>query len=169
MESNPLPSVWKQDVKGEEGLMKYLNTTLSGFDSGGCGTSTTAFAVSPSSPPQPPQSAPDFVINTPEYEHKNAYYSWRILLQVCDMQLQDYNQAKNGDREQCLERIIDVLQRINATAGKFKPQSFPNDIKPATAGSAALSASGANWCDVMTSSLSMIFLSAPIVDISRIE
>ena len=97
------------------------------------------------------------------------YLSWRILLQVCDVQLEEYELATNGDHELWEGRILETLQRINEKAQKFNPQSFPSDIKPATAGSAVLNASGVNWCDAMTRRLSVMFLNVKSVDTSRIE
>lgn len=114
-------------------------------------------------------TATDAAVKTEFFYSTPEYYSWRILLQVCDMQLHDYELANNGDREQWKIRMLDTLQRINEKAQKFQPRSFPYDIKPATEESVALNASGVNWCDVMTSRLNKIFLNVPNVDTLRIE
>lgn len=105
----------------------------------------------------------EFFYSTPEY------YSWRILLQVCDMQIHDYELATNGDREQWKSRILSTLQRINEKAQGLSLQNFPSDIKPATEASVALSASGVNWCDAMTDKLSKMFLNVPSVDTLKIN
>jgi len=89
---------------------------------------------------------------------KPEYYTWRILLQVCDLQLHEYNLATNGDKELWKSRILSTLKWINQKASTFEPKEFPSDIKPATAESLAQTARGANWLDAMTASLGVMFL-----------
>jgi hypothetical protein len=114
-------------------------------------------------------TATDAAVSTGFFYSTPEYYSWRILLQVCDMQLRDYELAQNGDRELWKTRILSTLQWINRLAVTFHPSRLPLDLRPATAGSLALTASGANWCDAMSGRLSKMFLNVPNVDTLKIE
>lgn len=110
-----------------------------------------------------------FIANTSPNEREIAYLEWRILLQVCDMQLAEYELATNGDSELWKTRLLSTLQWINRKAQLFNPSQFPCDLKPVMAGSVALCVTGVNWLDAMTQRLSVIFLNAQSVNILKIE
>jgi len=107
-----------------------------------------------------------------KYEISVAPQVWRILIQIAELQPHEYKQERDStEREKWIIRIWETLCRINQKAETFTPSQFPADIKPPTAESAALAATGENWCLRLSQELTVLFMCVPIqiVNISRIK